>query len=37
MAPESEVFAGEGLSVLVQVARGMMQGNSSLDVEVSRE
>ena len=36
MAPESEVFAGEGFSVLVQVARGAMQGHSPLDVELRR-
>jgi hypothetical protein len=35
MATESEVFAGEGFSVLVQVGTGPMQGHSSLDLEVS--
>ena len=37
MAPKSEVVGGEGFSVLVQVARGLMQGHSSLDFEVSRD
>ena len=36
MATESEVFAMEGFSVLVQVASGPMQGHSSLDVELRR-
>jgi hypothetical protein len=36
MAPESEVFAGEGFSVLVQVGTGPMQGRSSLDFELRR-
>jgi hypothetical protein len=36
MATESEVFAGEGFSVLVQVGTGPMQGHSSLDVELRR-
>ena len=36
MATRSRVFGGEGFSVLVQVARGMMQGHSPLDVELRR-
>ena len=36
MATESEVFAMEGFSVLVQVASGLMQGHSWLKFEVSR-
>jgi hypothetical protein len=36
MATESEVFAMEGFSVLVQVASGLMQGHSRLEFEVSR-
>ncbi|MDA9686886.1 hypothetical protein N9U05_00170 [bacterium] len=37
MATESEVFAGgEGFSVLVQVASGIMKGHSWLKFEVSR-
>ena len=37
MATRSGVFGGEGFSVLVQVDRGLMQGHSSLDFEVSRD
>jgi hypothetical protein len=36
LATASEVFAVDGLSVLDQVARGPMQGHSSLDVELRR-
>ena len=36
MATASEVFAMEGFSVLVQVARVLMQGHSWLKFEVSR-
>ena len=36
MATASEVFAVDGFSVLDQVARGAMQGHSSLDVELRR-
>jgi len=36
MATASGVFAVEGFSVLDQVARGLMQGHSSLDVELRR-
>jgi hypothetical protein len=36
MAPESQVFAVEGFSVLDQVASGLMQGHSWLEFEVSR-
>jgi hypothetical protein len=36
MATRSRVFGGEGFSVLVQVARGPMQGHSWVKFEVSR-
>ena len=36
LATSSGVFADEGFSVLDQVARGLMQGHSSLDVELRR-
>ena len=36
MATRSRVFGGEGFSVLVQVARGPMQGHSWLNFEGSR-
>ena len=36
MAPRSRVFAGEGFSVLVQVASRLMQEHSWLGFEVSR-
>jgi hypothetical protein len=36
LATSSGVFAVEGFSVLDQVARGLMQGHSSLDVELRR-
>ena len=36
LATASGVFADEGFSVLDQVARGLMQGHSSLNLELRR-